>query len=391
MPHPDIPRFFCPPEVQSYFLFGPRGTGKSRFLDSTYRNKVLIDLLDEASLLKLSTHPERLEPIVRSLPQHGVCIIDEVQKCPALLSKVHQILEDRSFPAVQFVLTGSSARKLRRQGTDLLAGRALVRRMHPFMAAELGSSFNWELSLRYGMLPLVWGSSAKAETLSSYVALYLREEVKIERLVKSLESFTRFLEAISFSHGEILNLSNVARDCGVKRSTCDGHLEILEDLLLGYRLPSFKKQNRKETVDSSKFYFFDVGVYRSLRPSGPLDSPGMIEGAALEGLVEQHLRAWVSYRNLGEEIFFWRTRAGTEVDFVVYGPRTFHAIEVKLTAEVRRAELGGLRSFLEDFPQASATFLYCGDQRETHGKIRCIPVHEFLMDLRPDSNMSSTN
>lgn len=376
-----IKRAFLPPNDQSYFLFGPRGSGKSQFLKDFYKNVTVLDLLDDKTHIQYSSHPEKLEPLVLAMKDKEILVIDEVQKAPNLLAKIHQLMEDNNFPNITYILTGSSSRKLKRQGIDLMAGRAIVRRMHPFIASELGPLFNLEERLSLGMLPLVWGSNNPKETLESYIALYLREEVKMERLVKNLESFSRFLEAMSYSHGEVLNLSNVSRDCGVKRSTCDGHLEILEDLLLGYRLPIFKKKNRKQTIDSDKFYFFDTGVYQALKPQGPLDDPGTTKGPALEGFVEQHLRSWISYRNNGDNMFYWRTKAGNEVDFVLYGPDLFEAIEVKNSRSIKKSDLSGLSSFLEDYPQANATLLYRGKNKEIHHGITCVPVEDYLTNL----------
>jgi len=377
-----ISRNFTPlTKASSYFLFGPRGTGKSTFLREQYQNAKVVDLLDDKTYVSLNNDPARLEPIIQSMHKGEVLIIDEVQKSPALLSKIHQIMESPAFPKIQFILTGSSSRKLKQKGADLLAGRAIIKTMHPFMASELGKHFNLESSLELGLVPVVWSSLNPSETLSSYIALYLREEVKQEQLVRNLEAFSRFLEAMSFSHGEILNLSNVARECSVKRSTIEGYLEVLEDLLLGYRISSFKKRNRKQTIESEKFYFFDTGVFRSLRPTGPLDPQETSVGQALEGLVMQNLKAWIAYRNKNEQIYFWRTKSSNEVDFVIYGPKTFMAIEVKNSNKLSNDHFSGLKSFKEDYPEAECILLYRGKMREKRFGIDCVPVSEFLLSL----------
>lgn len=377
-----LPRFFQPPKKQSYFLFGPRGTGKSSFLKLKYPNAAVIDLLDDRTLIDLRNDSSRIEPLVNGLKKNSCVIIDEIQKAPQLLSKIHQIIESDHFPVLQFILTGSSARKLKRDGVDLLAGRALNMTMHPFMAAELGSKFNLDNALKYGTIPVIVDSENPKATLESYMATYIREEVLQEGLVRNLDSFSRFLEAISFSHAELLNLSNIARDCSVKRSTVDGFLSILEDLLIAYRIPSFKKQNRKHTVSSEKFYFFDCGIFNTIRPQGPLNEMDYT-GAALEGFVLQNLKAWIAYRGQSEQIFFWRTQAGNEVDFVIYGPKTFLAIEVKSTTKIRSSDLSGLNSFLTDYPKAQCLLLYRGKSIETHGQITCIPVQDYLLKLIP--------
>lgn len=377
-----IRRQFSPPEHQSYFLFGPRGTGKSQLLGMIYPHAKFLDLLDDKTQIEYSVHPERLEPLVLGMKDDEVLVIDEVQRAPQLLSKIHQLIEDKKYPRITFILTGSSSRKLKRMGVDLLGGRAVVKTLHPFTVKELGETFNLESALNLGMIPLILGAKKPNDTLNSYIALYLKEEVKQERVVQHLESFYRFLEAMAFSHGEVLNLSNVSRDCGVKRSTCDGHLSILEDLLLGYRIPPFKIKNRKQTIESEKFYYFDCGVFNALRPRGPLDDKSQRIGQALEGFIEQNLRAWISYRNRNEKIYFWRTRAGNEVDFIIYGEDLFEAIEVKNTKKISREDLSGLNSFLDDYPQAKAILVFRGENTEQHGKITCVPVEKFLQDLK---------
>ena len=211
-------------------------------------------------------------------------VVDEVQRVPELLQVVHDLLERPDAP--RFVLTGSSARKLRRGGVNLLAGRATLRTLHPFMAAEL-PAFDLRRALQVGLVPLVVGAADAADTLAAYATVYLEQEVVAEGLVRQVGNFARFLEAVSFSHASLLNLSNVARDAFVPRKAVEGFLEVLEDLLVAYRLPVFTKRAQRATVAHPKFYFFDAGVYRSLRPTGPLDRPSEIDGAALEGVVAQ--------------------------------------------------------------------------------------------------------
>lgn len=223
-------------------------------------------------------------------PDETTIVIDEVQKVPELLSVVHSILELKR--GYRFILTGSSSRKLKQTGVDMLAGLAVLRTMHPFMAGELGSYFSLETALEQGMLPVVWDSPSPSDVLKSYVGVYLREEVMMESLVRNLGNFSRFLEAVSFSHGQVLNISNVARECGVQRKSVEGYISILEDLLLASRVPVFQRRAKRAVTGHPKFYYFDTGVFRSIRPKGPLDSPDEINGAALEGLVFQHLRAW---------------------------------------------------------------------------------------------------
>jgi uncharacterized protein len=380
-----IPRLFVPPRG-SFFLLGPRGTGKSTWLHQNYPEAVYVDLLDPETFRTYLARPERLRETIDGHPRASAVVIDEIQKAPALLDMVHKLLEEKPRRSLQFILTGSSARKLKRTGVDLLAGRLLLKTLHPFMAAELGPRFDLSRSLRLGLLPLVLGAADPAETLKSYVSLYLQEEVRAEGLVRNVGSFSRFIEAISLSHGALLNTSEVARECQVGRKTVEGFVEVLEDLLLGFRIPVFGKRARRELVQHPKFYYMDAGVFQSVRPRGPLDVPAEIGGAGLEGLMAQHLRAWIAYGSESRQLYFWRTRAGLEVDFVVYGEKTFLALEVKNSRTVSSKDTKPLESFLEDYPQAKACLLYGGKERLKINGILCLPCDEFLRRLVPGTS-----
>lgn len=376
-----IPRFFRPPK-ESFFLFGPRGTGKSTWLRSRYQNALWIDLLEPESFRAYSARPERLKELVFGNPENKTVVIDEVQKAPDLLDVVHSLIEKKY--GIQFILTGSSSRKLKRTGVDLLAGRALMRSLHPFMAAELKGEFNLASALKYGLLPLALRADDKERVLKTYAALYVKEEVQAEGLVRNIGNFSRFLEEISFSHGSLLNISNVARECQVERKVVENYIGILEDLLLSHRVPVFSKRAKRATATHPKFYFFDAGLFRALRPAGPLDRPEEIEGAALEGLLAQHLIAWNSYRGGKNELFYWRTRAGSEADFILYGPEKFWAIEVKNTVRINDSDLRSLHSFKVDYPQCQTFFLYRGKERLLKNGINCIPCEQFLAGLDPN-------
>jgi len=367
---------------QSFFLFGPRGTGKSTWVHQNLKKALFIDLLAPEVFRAYSAKPERLREVSEAHKSGGTIVIDEIQKIPELLDVVHQLMEQHY--GWRFVLTGSSARKLKRSGVDLPAGRAVVKTMHPFMAAELGNLFSLEEALAIGLIPLVLGAPSQKEAVSAYVALYLKEEVQMEGLVRNVGAFSRFLESISFSHGAVLNISEVARDCQVERKTVESYISILEDLLLAFRVPVFTKRAKRHLSFHPKFYYFDVGVFRSVRPAGPIDSPQEIDGAALEGLVAQHLRAWNFYRGASCNLYFWRTKSGNEVDFVVYGKDSFCAIEVKNTAKIQSKMLKGLVAFKEDYPEAQVCFLYRGKERLKIKNILCLPCEEFLMNLKPD-------
>lgn len=376
-------RFFQPPS-RSYFLFGPRGTGKTTWLQAAYPDALYINLLEADRFRELSAQPERLEALVLAQPEIEVVVVDEVQRVPELLHVVHDLIERKL--GKTFVLTGSSARKLRRGGADLLAGRALLCSLHPFMAAEL-ADFDLGKALRLGLVPLIVADPDPEAVLRAYIGLYLKEEVLAEGLTRNIGNFSRFLEAASFSHASVLNTSEIARECQVERRTVVGYLEVLEDLLLAFRLPVFTRRAKRETIAHPKLYYFDAGVFRSLRPKGPIDRPEEIDGAALEGLVAQHLVAWVAYRAQGEQLFFWQTRGGVEVDFVLYGENLFAAIEVKNTSRIRPQDLKGLKTFAEDYPEASLTLLYRGQDRLLIDGVLCMPVEEFLKDLRPDVDL----
>jgi len=372
---------------ESFFLFGPRGTGKSTWMGMVFKAPLIVNLLEPDTFRRFAARPEILLDIVRGMSKQSTVIIDEVQKVPELLDAVHQLLEEKR--GLQFVLTGSSARKLKRTGSDLLAGRAVMKTMHPFMASEIGKRFSLDEALHNGLLPVICASSSPEESLRSYAALYLKEEVQLEGFVRNIGSFARFLEAVSFSHASVLNISNLARECEVERKTVEGYISILEDLLIAYRLPVFHKRAKREVSRQPKFYLFDAGVYRSLRPRGPLDKPQEIDGNALEGLVAQHLRAWIAYGKERFELYFWRTRSGVEVDFIVYGEDGFWAIEVKNSSKVRDEDLRPLRTFRKDFPECRPIFLYRGSERLLRDEIFCLPCEEFLHQLSPERSLDA--
>jgi uncharacterized protein len=366
-----------PPDDKSFLLLGPRGTGKSMWLRAAFPDAVYLDLLEASTYTELLAAPERLEAKIP--PRHrGWVILDEIQKVPALLDEVHRLIESRR---LRFAMTGSSARKLRRRGVNLLAGRALSLTMHPLTRRELGPSFDLKHSLVYGQLPSVYVDKRPAAFLASYVQTYLREEVQQEGLTRNLGAFARFLEAISFSQAQLLNLSAVARDCHVERKVVEDYVTILEDLLIGVRVPAFHRRAKRKLTAHPKFFLFDAGVYRAVRPRGPLDSPDEIDGPALETLLFQELRAHIAYGDLGYDLHYWRTQSGLEVDFVLYGARGLHAFEVKRTARLRGSDYDGLRAFAADYPMATCTLVYGGAKRFTEGAIDVVPIEHLLAEL----------
>lgn len=379
-----IKRLFQEPE-QSYFLFGPRGTGKSTLMRILHEDAIWIDLLRPEILRSYIAKPERLYDVLQAQPQQSTIVIDEVQKAPSLLAVVHSLIEEKR--GLKFILTGSSARKLKRASADLLAGRALKRVLHPFIAAELGNQFSLNTALRNGLLPLVFEAADPQDALHAYVNLYLHEEIQAEGLVRSLENFARFLEVVSFSHASLLNITNIAQECEIKRKTIANYLDILEELMLAFQLSVFTRRARRELIAHPKFYLFDAGVYYALRPKGPLDRSEEIDGAGLEGLVAQHLKTWCDYTQEKHELAFWRTRSGVEVDFVIYGPREFLAIEVKNNKKISPADTKALESFLQDYPEAKAVLLYRGTERIQQKNVLCIPCEDFLLRLKPNQGI----
>ncbi len=364
--------------TQNCFLLGPRGTGKSTFIKDRFPNALFFDLLLPDLFRQYLARPERLVEAVEGNPDRRTVVIDEIQKAPELLEVVHSLIEKRK--DLQFILTGSSARKLRRSGINLLGGRAVIKHAHPFVAGELKDKFNLESALEFGLIPLVVASETPSETLKAYVDLYLREEVQFEGLTRNIGNFSRFLEAISFSHGAVLNISNVARECQIERKLVEAYIGILEDLLLAYRIPVFSKRAKRATSIHPKFYLFDAGIFNILRPSGPLDRLEEKHGAALEGLVCQHLMAWIDYFRSDCKLHFFRTSAGSEVDFIVYGKDVFKAIEVKNSTSFGPKDLRALKNFGTDYKGAERFLLYRGKERFLVDGIKIMPVTEFLLE-----------
>lgn len=365
------------PVSKSFFLFGPRATGKTTWLKKKFPNSIYVDLLESELYHSLLASPERLNSLIPDQFSDWI-IIDEIQRVPELLNEVHRLIEARQ---LKFILTGSSARKLRSKGINLLAGRAVTRFMHPLTAAELGNDFSLDKSLKFGHLPSIYSEINPADYLAGYIQTYLREEIQQEGLTRNLQMFARFLEAASFSQAGILNISEVARDCSANRKLVESYFYILEDLLIAHRLPVFTKKAKRRMVAHLKFFLFDVGVYRAVRPKGPLDRPEEIEGTALETLIFQEIRANNNLHDFGYTIYYWRTSNGHEVDFVLYGEKGLIAIEVKRAANIRNREFSGLKAFAKDYPLASLYMFYGGDKRITAGNIQLIPMTQAITSL----------
>lgn len=365
-----------------YFLFGPRGTGKSTWLKSQYSHCLMIDLLNPEIRRYYQAKPERLYETVTANSESKQIVIDEVEKVPELLTVVHSLIEN-NIAEQQFILTGSSSRKLKRTGVDLLGGRAVVKNLHSFTAMELKNSFLLSSALQIGLLPLIVNAQDPKEQLQGYITTYLQLEVQLEGFVRNLSDFTRFLETITFSHGCVLNISNIARECSIERKMVMGYISILEDLLLSFQIPVFSKRAKRQLIQHSKFYLFDAGIFFALRPHGFLDRIEEMQGPALEGLVAQHLRAWIDYSNKRAKLYFWRTKHGVEVDFIVYSETQLLAIEVKNARQVFPNDLRGLKIFHEDYPEAQLIMLYRGQERLLINNVLCLPCEDFLKNLNP--------
>ncbi|NGX36366.1 MAG: hypothetical protein K1000chlam1_01211 [Candidatus Anoxychlamydiales bacterium] len=373
-------RFFEPPK-HSFFLFGPRGTGKSTWLKKHYPESFFIDLNDPETFRFYTAAPERLQQRILDKPDKKIIIIDEIQKIPDLLNVVHLLIEEKK--GYQFILTGSSARKLKKQGVNLLGGRALLKHMSPFFAKEIEDIFDLKKNIKLGMLPIVLDSSLPIEVLKAYVGIYLKEEVQAEGIVRNVGDFARFLETMSFSHASTINSSNIAREAQIARKTVESYLIILEDLLLSFHLQVFRRRAKRSLINHPKFYFFDSGVYTSIRPKNFYDHESEIEGMALEGLVAQHLKAWIDFQVETYKLNFWRTSTQLEVDFILSGPSCLFAIEVKNGKAIHPKDFNGLEAFKKDYPEAQTIMLYRGDQKYKEREILCYPIEKFLLKIDP--------
>ena len=362
---------------KSFFLFGPRGTGKTTWLKHRLPEALFVNLLQSEYYNRLSANPGHLRQLIP--PDHtGWTVIDEVQRIPALLNEVHDLIEARG---LVFVLTGSSARTLRRRGVNLLAGRALTYRMHPLTAVEQQEAFNLRDSVQLGHLPARFSESDPAKYLKDYVQTYLREEVMQESLTRNIGHFSHFLEVASFSQGVTINISAVAREAHIERSVAENYFSILEDLLIAVRLPVFSRKAKRKLISQKKFYFFDAGVFRAIRPVGPLDSDAEMDGPALETLVLQELRAVNDHHDYGYQISFWRTRSSLEVDFVLYGPRGLLAIEIKRSTQIQPRDTRALREFKKDYPPAKCFVFYGGPSALYMDEVTVLPIEHALRNL----------
>lgn len=380
-------RMIKTPQISSFFLFGARSTGKSTLLASRYPDAVVIDLLDAAEERDFSLHPERLrERIPTGEGGNARIIIDEIQKCPKLLDEVHRLIEQNSHPC-QFILTGSSARKLKLGGANLLAGRAAVRHLFPLLPTEIGDEFGLDQALRWGLLPKVVTSTEdaiKRDYLVAYGTTYLKEEIWAEQLVRKLDPFRRFLEVAAQQSGKIINATRISRDVGADPKTVQTYFQILEDTLLGFHLDAYHSSIRRRLRQAPKFYFVDNGIARSLaRMLNVIPEPSTsYYGELFESFVVAALYARGSYVQNDYRLTYLESLGGAEIDLVIERPgRPLALVEIKSTDAVREDHCAGLKHFQIDFPEADF-FCVTRDPREKRfGKIKAIPWQRALEEI----------
>jgi predicted AAA+ superfamily ATPase len=378
-------RLLSIPPTESFFLFGPRGTGKSTWLKTIFKPDLYIDLLRSENYFELSNNPELLRAkalaLIESKKQIKV-VIDEIQRIPNLLNEVHALIEDHK-GKFQFVLTGSSARKLKRKDSNLLAGRALSRYFFTLSEQELKKDFSLENSLKYGNLPKVQSlttNEAKIDFLMAYTETYLKEEIQQEALVRNLTSYQKFLKHLSIMNGQVLNLSNISREAGIQRAPLENYMSILQDTLLGVLIEPLHLKAKVKEVSTPKFYFFDTGVARAL--SGQIEEDlDLNSGFLFETLILNELRIYKSLNKNNLEINYWATPQGSEVDFILSKGKKKIGIEVKYSKKWRPEFSNGLETLLTTKKIDAAYVVYIGNSKELHGKILLLPFSSFCEQL----------
>lgn len=360
-------------EKRSLFLFGPRATGKSTLVRHQLPDARIYDLLDNETYARLLRRPKLME---EETHRDTVIVIDEIQKLPSLLDEAHRLIANRN---QRFVLTGSSARKLKHGAANLLAGRARKLELFPLVQAEI-PEFSLESWMRTGGLPFLYGEPDAPIDLTSYVDLYLREEVQAEALIRNVQSFAHLLDALALMNGQELNYASIGSDTGIPARTVEYWIQILEDTLLAFRLPVFQKTQKRKATSRPKLWFFDIGVVNALRRSFP-ERPGPeYFGTAFEHLIVLETRAWMSYRMESHRLSWWRSRSGLEVDLLI-GDRA--AVEVKATELVTDKHLKGLRALREDLPGIRAVVVSRDpERRSTSDGIEILPWRVYLDELR---------
>ena len=359
----------------SIFLFGARQTGKSTILRQQFPKSIFIDLLDTEMKSRLSRRPVLLYEMLHDKPENTLVIIDEIPEVPELLNEVHRLIADHH---LLFILCGSSARKLKRKGKNTLGGRALPVYLYPFVSAEI-KDFDIDRAVNYGMIPSHYLAKNPSRQLAAYIQVYLKEEIKEEALVRNLDSFQRFLDVAALTDGEMVNNNNIAQDCGVSATTVSSYFDILEDTLIGYRIPAYRKVMKRRLMQAPRFYYFDVGVANHL-----LHRKDMVRGTdeyghAFEHLVVQEIYAWLHYTHSEESLSYWRTYTGIEVDAIIGDARV--AIEIKSVEEVMSKHLKGLKAFGEEHPESRRIIVSLDRFNRKIGDIESIFVKDFFTML----------
>ena len=359
----------------SIFLFGARQTGKSTILRQQFPQSIYIDLLDTEVKGRFRRRPVLLYEMLHDKPEGTLVIIDEIPEVPELLDEVHRLIVECR---LLFILCGSSARKLKRKGKNTLGGRALPVYLYPFVSAEI-ADLDIDRAVNYGLIPPHYLAKNPTRQLSAYIQVYLKEEIKEEALVRNLASFQRFLEVAALTDGEIVNNNNIAQDCGVSATTVSSYFDILEDTLIGYRIPAYRKVMKRRLIQAPRFYYFDVGVANHL-----LHRKDMVKGTdeyghAFEHLVVQEIYAWLHYSHSEEELSYWRTYTGIEVDVVIGEARV--AIEIKSAEEVMSRHLKGLKAFGEEYPQSRRIVVSLDRFTRKMGDVECMYVKDFFAML----------
>ena len=363
-------------KTDSLFLWGSRQTGKSTLLRMLFPDARYYDLLKSDLRMALQLHPSLLREECMMLDEGELVIIDEVQKVPALLDEVHWLIENKG---LRFVLSGSSARKLRRSGANLLGGRALRRTLFPLVSAEI-PDFDLNRALNNGMLPRHYLVENPSERIQSYIGDYLQQEIVEEAIVRRLDAFTRFLQVAALSNSEIVNFTNIAQDCGVSSKTVKEYFSILEETMLGFFLPAYTKVVKRRVILSPKFYYLDVAIPNHLLRRVPLQLGTDVYGHTLEHLVIQELRAYLSYTRSVKQLSYWHTQDNRyEVDAVIGDAEI--GIEVKSASSVSSSDTKGLRAFSEEHPQAKLILLSMEERPRMLNDIEVWPVNQFLQRL----------
>ena len=373
---------------KSLFLFGPRSTGKTTLLRAQFDSRAIVNLLRSSVYLPLAENPSRLREIVAegrvdATAEPPVVVIDEIQKLPQLLDEVHDLIETER---IHFILSGSSGRKLKRGGVNLLGGRAWQANLFPLTSAEV-AEIDLGRYLLHGGLPQVYDAEYPEEELDAYVNTYLAEEIRAEALVQNFTHFARFLNVAAVSNGQQLNFANVSRDTGVPATSVRSYFDILVDTFIGFLLQPWRESRRRKAVATAKFYFFDVGVANFLRGIRTLNRNSSEYGIAFEHFIAMELRSYLSYRRIRSELTYWRTQSGIEVDFLVGSSA---AIEVKASNRVSDRDLRGLRALAEE-DGARSLFLVSFDEldRRTDDGIRLLHWRTFLAELWSDAMLAA--